>query len=147
MAVIKTDVREQRPNAKRERYMPVAPLTATNVEDAINQLQANINVATTTPPTITATTVNFAQSPYTVLSSDFILEVDPTAGVVVINLPAFGTRQQPLEIKDATGQAFNHNVQLNATIEGQNPYLLDSAYQSITIRQNKAGTAWETTTW
>lgn len=147
MTVMKTDVRETRRDAKRERYMPVAPLTATNVEDAINQLQQNITTAATTPPTITATTVNFAQSPYTVQSTDFILEVDPTGGVVVINLPALGTRQQPLEIKDSTGQAPTHNIQLNATIEGQTPYLLDSAYQSITIRQNKGGTAWETTTW
>lgn len=147
--LIRTDLGliEAQHDAKRVAFQPVAPITATNIEDAINQVQANVTAAGVVPPTITATTVNFAQSPYTVLPTDFILEVDPTAGVVVINPQAVAVRTKPLEIKDATGQAGVNNIKLNTTIEGQTPYLIDSAYGSVTIRPNKAQTTYEVVTW
>jgi hypothetical protein len=134
-------------DAKRIAFQPVTPLTANNVEDAINQVQANIAAATSSPPVITATTVTFVQSPYAVQSTDFILEVDTTGGIVVINPQAVGTRTQPLEVKDAAGNAATNNIQINATIEGQTPYLLRDDFDSVTIRANKGKTAYEVVTW
>lgn len=137
------------PDAKRIAFQPVTPLTATNIEDAINQVQANTGSATA-PPTITATAVNFAASPYAPLSSDYLLEVDTAGGVVQINLAGLlaGRAGKPLEIKDATGHALANNIQLTGvTIEGQTPYLIEADYGSVTIRPNKAGTAWEVVSW
>jgi hypothetical protein len=134
-------------DAKRIAFQPVSPITANNVEDAINQVQANVTAGSTSPPTITATTVNFAQSPYTVLPTDYILEVDTTGGIVVINPIAVAGATKPLEIKDAAGNAATNNVQINATIEGQTPYLIDSNFGSVTIRPNGGKTAYEVVTW
>ena len=147
---IQTDLgtTESQMDAKRIVFQAVAPLTATNVEDAINQVQANTTIASTMPPTITPTTVNFAQSPYTVLASDYQLEVDTTGGVVVINLPALPARAgKPLEIKDVSLNAFTNNIQVTGPIEGQNPYLINADGGSVTFRPNKAGSAWESVTW
>lgn len=128
MSIISTDLRDTRASAREISYSPVAPLTARNVQNAIEQLQTG----SVTPPTITATSVTFAMSPYSVLSTDYILEVDTTGGVVVINPQAVASRKTPLEIKDG-GNAFTNNIQINTAIEGQNPYLIDSNYGSVTI--------------
>lgn len=145
MTIAKTDTREN--NAKRLRFMPVVGLISTNVEDAILEVQGNVALNNTQPPTISATTVNFAQSPYAVQSTDYILEVDTAGGVVVITPQAVATRSRPLEIKDVSLNAFTNNIQITGPIEGQNPYLINSDGGSLTIRPNKAKTAYEVVTW
>jgi hypothetical protein len=146
---INTDlgVTDTQRDAKRIVFQPVAPLTATNVEDAINQVQTNVTVAGTQPPNITATTVNFAQSPYAVQPTDYILEVDTTGGVVVITPQAVGTRTTPLEIKDISGNASVNNIQVTGPIDGLNPYLINMDYDAITIRPNRGKTAYEAVKW
>src|SRR5882757_3750188 len=129
MSIVQTDLRQTRPSAREVSYSPVAPLTARTVQNAIEQLQAEIVLAGGTPPTIVATAVNFAMSPYAVLATDYILEVDTTGGVVVITPQAVAVRTKPLEIKD-TGNALTNNIQITGPIEGQNPYLIDSNFGS-----------------
>jgi len=138
---------ESQRDAKRIVFQPVSPLTATNIEDAINQVQSNVTTAGTSPPTIAATVVTFAMSPYAVQSTDYILEVDSSGGVVQIVPQAVASRDKPLEIKDATGNAGANNIQISGTIEGQTPYLIDTNYGSVTIRPNKGKTAYEVVTW
>lgn len=145
MTIAKTDTRDN--NAKRLRFMPGAGLVSTNVEDAVLEVAGNATIANTQPPAIAATTVNFAQSPYAVLATDFILEVDTTGGVVVITPQAVATRSKPLEIKDVSLNAFTNNIQITGPIEGQNPYLINADGASITIRPNKAKTAYEVVSW
>lgn len=145
--MIQTRFRGNRDAARQTRYEPTAPITATNVQDAISQVEAQITLAGGTPPTISATVVTFAMSPYTVLPTDYILEVNTTGGVVVINPQAVATRTTPLEIKDTNGNANTNNIQVTGPIEGQNPYLIDWNFGSLTIRPNKAQTAYEVVTW
>jgi len=144
MTRIATDLRISREAADRLRYAPVGVPTATDVQSAIDNLA---NITLNQPPVISATTVNFAQSPYTAQATDFILEVDTTGGIVVINPPVVATRNQPLEIKDVSLNAFTNNIQITGPIEGQNPYLINSDGGSVTIRPNKAKTAYEVVTW
>lgn len=145
MTIAKTDTREN--NAKRLRFMPGVGLISTNVEDAVLEVAGNATIANTQPPAIAATTVNFAQSPYTVLGTDFILEVDTTGGVVVITPQAVATRTKPLQIKDVLLNAGTNNIQITGPIEGFNPYLINADGESITIRPNKAKTAYEVVSW
>ena len=147
MTRIATDLRISREAADRLRYAPVGVPTATDVQNAIDNLANTVTLGITQPPVISATTVNFAQSPYAVQSTDFILEVDTTGGVVVITPQAVATRTQPLEIKDVSLNAFTNNIQVTGPIEGQNPYLINSDGGSLTIRPNKAKTAYEVVTW
>lgn len=145
MTVVET--RFFRDPADRITYLPVGVPSAGDVQTAIDTLAALVALNNTQPPTITATTVNFAQSPYTVLSTDFLLEVDSSGGVVVINPQAVGVRTKALEIKDVAGNAFTNNIQINTTIEGQTPYKISADYGSVTIKPNKAQTAYEVVTW
>lgn len=79
MAVIQTTMRgtvELLP-ASRIQSDPAPPLiTASNVQDAIEQLAAGAFV----PPAITPTPVNVAMSPYTVPATVYLLEVDTSGG-------------------------------------------------------------------
>lgn len=147
MTRIRTDLRIVAPEADRLSYAPVGVVNATDVQAAIDNLAATVAVNSTQPPKIAATSVNFAQSPYAVLGTDFILEVDTTGGVVVITPQAVAARSQPLEIKDISLNAGTNNIQITGPIEGLNPYLINADGESITIRPNKAKTAYEVVAW
>jgi len=147
MTRIRTDLRIVVPEADRLSYAPVGVINATDVQAAIDNLAATVAANSTQPPKIAATTVNFAQSPYAVLGTDFILEVDTTGGVVVITPQAVASRTQPLEIKDVSLNAFTNNIQITGPIEGLNPYPINSDGGSLTIRPNKAKTAYEVVSW
>lgn len=53
------------------------------------------------------TNVTFAMSPYTVLSTDYFISVDASAGPVVINLPDSPSTNQQFIVKDRLGVAGN----------------------------------------
>jgi hypothetical protein len=149
MTIVQTDVRTTRPDAHRLKYMTVSPLTATNVEDAINQVQGNVTTTGANPPQITPTTVVFAQSPYTVQASDNLLLVDTTGGAVVILLPASASRSgKELDIKDSGGNAAANPISVtpvagetvdNATNAA--PYPIDSNYAAVRLRPRTLGYA------
>ena len=146
MTRIGTSLRLTRDDAHSLRYRP-GTVQATNVQDAIDLLGTAVAQPPTQPAVITATTVNFAQSPYAVQPTDYILEVDTTGGVVVITPQAVGTRITPLEIKDISGNASVNNIQITGPVEGLNPYLISADYNSLTIRPNRAKSAYEVVTW
>lgn len=98
MAIVQTDLRNTIESAKRIRFEPVPGIMATNVQDAISQVQAEV------VPTPTA--IAFAASPYTVLATDRILVVDTAGGAITINMMAAAARGGlDLTIKDDTGHA------------------------------------------
>lgn len=76
------------------------------------------------------TSVNFAASPYSVIATDFQLNVDTTGGAVTVNLPS-PTKNRRVRIKDVGGQFGTNNVTVarNASeqIEGLSASLLLSA--------------------
>lgn len=148
MGIVATDLRETQQNPKMSLFQPAAPLTSTNVEDAINQVQGNISAATAQPPSITPTAVNTAMSPYAVLATDFLLVVDSTAGPVTILLPACAVRGgKELDIKDATGQSGANTISLKP-VNGETvdvnftnaaPYPLDANFNAVRLRPLAAG--------
>jgi hypothetical protein len=137
MPTITTDMRETLDwmTARRIRFEPELPITATNLQDAIEQ-------AITVPQTITATPVS--ASPYAPTNSDSYLAVDTTAGPITINLQAAAARiGLPLVIKDVNGHAAANNITLvpsgAETIDGLAPYLMDSNFSAINLYPKAAG--------
>lgn len=116
MALVKTDLGNTKESAKRLRFEPFGSISATNVQDAIEE-------AASSPPVVTETAVNFAASPYTVPVTATFLAVDTSGGPITINLGAASARAGvPLTIKDVTGNAAANNITINRagadTIEG-----------------------------
>lgn len=107
MAVVRTDLRTTRQRAKEIAYYPTSTLTGRNVQDAIDQLAAS----SMKPPAIVPTPISFANSPYTVLPTDYLILVDTAGGAVTINMmPAAARGNIEVEIKDSTGHAQANNI-------------------------------------
>ena len=89
----------------------------------------------------TEKTLTFADSPYTVLTSDYALLCDCTSGVIVVNLPtAMGnTRELQLMKIDASANAVDIDPFGTETINGAlNNTGLDVQGEAFTIRADKA---------
>lgn len=134
MALLKTDLRNTRESAREIRFEPTGVITQTNVQKAIEQ-------ATTTPQGISGTDVNFAASPYIVLTSDTVLYVDSTGGAVAIVLPTPASRGgKPLTIKDVGGAADTNNISLTGqAIDGLTPYPIASPYGGVRLYPRTVG--------
>lgn len=105
MTIVRTDIRERKESARRERFEPTGVLTQTNVQKAIEQA---VSLGSS------ASIVNFAASPYTVKPSDRFLSVDTSGGAVTINLDVASNRSgMPITIKDVTGSASTNNITIN----------------------------------
>lgn len=136
MTTVSTDMRQTRESARRIRFEPTLPFTATNVQDAIQQV-ATIAVPATTP-------ITFAMSPYTVLATDRILLVNTSAGAVTINMmPAAARNGLDLEIKDDTGNAATNAISVVAngaeTIDTFATYLIDAPFAAVTFLPKPPG--------
>lgn len=149
MALIQTDLRF-RPVAAAANvsYEPTAPLTAVNVQDALDQIQAEIAAAVVSPPAIVPTAVNFAMSPYTVLATDYLLEVDTSGGAVVIQTAASASRSnKPFTVKDITGNASTNAIAVNRTgaetIDGLTSYPMATDFAALTFKPKLAGNGYE----
>jgi len=129
--LVQTDLRTHPTAAARNIYYEAAaPITANNVQDAIEQAAA-LGAA------ITPTIVVFGQSPYTPLATDKFLAVDTTGGPVVINLTASASRNGlPLIVKDDKENADVNAITVNRNgaelIDGKTSILMDS--KSIAIK-------------
>lgn len=148
MTRMTTDMRETREAARHLRYEPSAGIVATNVQTAIEAVQANVVVASATPPAIVPTPVTFAQSPYTVLPTDYLLEVDTTGGAVSIQTAASASRgNKPFTVKDIAGNAAVNAISVlrtgAETIDGLTSYPMDSAFDAKTFKPKLAGTGYE----
>jgi hypothetical protein len=104
------------------------------------------NTITVASTGIFFTYINVNMSPYTVLTDDVYLSVDSTGGAITILLPDAAFLGEPYIIKDRTGTAAVNNIIVTTvsgtdTIDGVTSFIMDSAYQSISLVGN--GTSYE----
>lgn len=143
--LVKTDLRI-RPTemAQNISYQPTAPITADNVQDAIEQVAA----LAVSAPGYTPTVVTFAMSPYTPLITDTYLLVDTSAGAVSIQMPLSAARlgasgYVPLTVKDDTENASVNAISVLRAgaelIDGLTSYPLDSNSVAATFLPIAAG--------
>lgn len=131
MTQIFTDLRNTIEEARRFRYEPVLPITATNMQDAIDQ-------GILTPKTVTPINITFAMSPYTPAPLESYLLVDTSGGAVTINLATAASRNGvPLTVKDGSGNAAANPITLVPNgaerVDGLAAYLLDSNYAAVQL--------------
>lgn len=136
MTIIATDMRSTVEAARRIRFEPSALITATNVQDAIQQ-SAAISV-------VTPTAVTFAMSPYTVLPTDRVLLVNTSGGAVTINMMAAAARGGlDLTVKDDTGNAAANPISVvrngAETIDGLTTYPIDSNFGAAQFAPQAGG--------
>jgi hypothetical protein len=149
MSVIQTDLRVNPVAAARNiSYAPSAGVVAIDVQHAIEAVQANAIAPSTSPSAIVPTPVTFAQSPYTVLATDYLLEVDTTGGAVTIQTAASASRNNlPFTVKDIAGNSAVNAISVlrtgAETIDGLTSYPMDSAYDAKTFKPKLAGTGYE----
>lgn len=89
----------------------------------------------------TVTLVDASQSPYTVVPSDFLIDVDSSGGSVTIQLPDIPLNGKYFIIKDLTGSAATNNIIVttvsgSTTIDGATSYTISTNYQSIQVTRN-----------
>jgi hypothetical protein len=75
-------------------------------------------------------------SPVTVTTSDYFLCLDPTAGVITVNLPSSPTTGQTFLIKDCTGQAGSNAITVvpaSGNIDGNPNAVIGVPYQSVAV--------------
>lgn len=92
------------------------------------------------------TNVTYAQSPYTVLATDFYISVDCSGGVVSLLFPNTTTQFRRWIVKDRTGSSSTFNISLttvggSVTIDGQTTYKINSNEASVQLLWN--GTSYE----
>lgn len=135
MPIIETNLRNTRESARQIRFEQTLTIPATDVQDAIqqvNQLIAPIPIP-----------VNSGMSPYTPLPNDLMLLVDTSGGPVTILMPSAIQRGLPLEIKDDTGNADANNISITftggETLDGLAPYKIDSKFGAVTLAPQIGG--------
>jgi len=94
---------------------------------------------------INYTNVTHAMSPYTVLSTDYYISVDCSAGTVQLQFPNSPTFKRTWIIKDRTGNAATNNITLTTpggvvTFDGLTTYTMNSNYQAINLLANNTPT-------
>jgi len=87
---------------------------------------------------LTFTPVNFAMTPYDVLSTDEFLTVDLTAGAITIKLPNSTTTGRVVYVKDTKGLASTNNITITTVgggpiIDEAASSIVSSNYQSVSI--------------
>lgn len=149
MPVVTTDLRI-RPVARAANVSveAIAGVAATDVQSALEVIEGQIVVAAGTPPAIVPKSVNFAMSPYTILPTDYLLEVDTTGGAVVLQTAASATRaNKPFTVKDIAGNAGVNAISVlrtgAETIDGLTSYPIDTAYGAQTFKPKLAGNGYE----
>lgn len=144
MTIVQTNMRNTRQSARQLAYYPVQPLTAHDVQGAIEQVQAEIVIASGTPPAIVAKQIAFSDSPYTVQPTDYLVLVDTSGGSVTVNLPLAAARGNlPVEIKDASGNAQANNISIvragAETIDGLTTYPIASDFDAYQFKPKTNG--------
>lgn len=147
--LVQTNLRVHPVAAARDiSYDPTAPITATDVQTAIEQVQAEIAAEIIAAPGYTPTVVVFAQSPYTPLLTDTVLLVDTTGGAVSIQLPLAATRLTakgyiPLVVKDDKGNALVNAISILRAgaelIDGIPSYPIDSPFTAVNLQPRAGG--------
>ena len=145
--LVKTDLRVRPVAAAMDiSYMPSAGVAPNNVQDAIEAVQANVVAASAVPAAPIPTPVTFAMSPYTVLSTDYLLEVDSTGGAVVLQTQASASRsRKPFTVKAINANPNGISVARTGaeTIDGLTSYPIDAPYDSKTFSPKSTNDGYE----
>lgn len=120
-----------------------ATITAGTNVSIVNDHNSITISADTTSQTVHYTNVN--SSPYTVLSTDFYLSVDCSAGAITLNFPNAPDPNRIWVIKDRTGSAVTHNITITTpggtvTFDGAATYVMKTNYQAVQLMANAAPT-------
>ena len=96
------------------------------------------------PLTVPYVTVVHAQSPYTVLPTDYYMSVDESGGAVSILLPDAPDIGRIFVIKDKDGLAAATNITVTTvggavTIDGNAIFFINNAYESLSVIFGSAG--------
>lgn len=145
MTILKTDLVNTRESARRIRVEPFNLLTATNVQDALEQF-SNVLPGDTTIREVTAA------GAVAVLPGDFEVGINKTVGAATtVNLPAVASwlgrlTEFALVIKDLKGDAQTNNITLvpngAETIEGLAAYPIAQDYGLVRLRPREDLTGW-----
>lgn len=110
---------------------------------------ANFTVDTNGFVSAIATTINYTNvtgpTTYTVLTTDYYISCDPSAGAITLNFPNAPTFKQRWIIKDRTGNAATNNITVTTpggavTFDGLTSYTMNSNYQAIELLANSTPT-------
>ncbi len=87
--------------------------------------------------------IAFADSPYTVISTDEFISVNTSGGAITIRLPDSTTTSRRIIIKDRTGNAAANNLSITTVsgvvlIDTQATYTMASNFSSIQVLWNTA---------
>lgn len=143
--LVKTDLRcHPTETARNISYEPTAPITARDVQSAIEQVEAQA----VAPDGVTPTVVTFAMSPYTPLITDTALLVNTTGGAVVIQMPLSAARLTskgyvPLVVKDDVGNSAVNAISVARAgaelIDGLTAYPIDTPYGATKFQPKASG--------
>lgn len=100
-----------------------------------------ITIAASGTTSLTYTSVNFAASPYTVLSTDEYISVNTSGGPVTLRFPNAATLSRAYIVKDRTGNAAANNITVTTVggavnIDGAVTFVMNTAFQAINIIGN-----------
>jgi hypothetical protein len=84
------------------------------------------------------TGIVFADSPYTVLSTDYYISADVTGGAITVRLPNAPTTGRVFVVKDKVGLAATNNITVTTVggavnIDGATSFVMNTAYESIQL--------------
>lgn len=84
------------------------------------------------------TGIVFADSPYTVLSTDYYISADVTGGAITVRLPNAPTTGRAFVVKDKAGLAATNNITVTTVggavnIDGATSFVMNTAYESIQL--------------
>lgn len=87
------------------------------------------------------TAIAFADSPYTLLSTDYFVSVDTSGGAVTIELPNTQTTLRLITIKDRTGNSNTNPISITTpggvvTIDGVTTYSITEPFEAVDILYN-----------
>ena len=89
-------------------------------------------------PTLTITSIDNTDSPYTVLAADQFIAADVATAVITVRLPNTTDTGRVIYIKDSEGNAGTNNITLTTpggtvTIDGVTSYAMNTNYQSVSV--------------
>lgn len=104
---------------------------------------ANSITISSSPSSVNYTLVTFADSPYTVLPSDYYISVDLSGGAITILLPNTTSTGRILIIKDQAGISSANNITVTTVggavgIDGSLSFVMNTDYESIQLIFNGA---------
>lgn len=107
---------------------------------------STVTIIGTSETIFTVTALTDTDSPYTVLSTDFYLTCNVSAGVLTIDLPDAPATGRVFIVKDTGGDAASNNITITTvgaviTIDGSTTFVMNTAYEAVELLFN--GTSYE----